>query len=115
MSSSRAIPIGKSRSPARAVTSSFDPSTSPTATFQSPPSSFGGSRPFQQSSAKGLKPFHTQDIKVLLLENVNQTGKDILSEQGYQVESLKSSIPEDQLIEKIRYAHQWQTSQCAVS
>jgi D-3-phosphoglycerate dehydrogenase / 2-oxoglutarate reductase len=51
---------------------------------------------------KQLKPFKEQDIKILLLENVNQTGKDILSQQGYQVESLKSSLPEDQLIEKIR-------------
>jgi D-3-phosphoglycerate dehydrogenase len=56
---------------------------------------------------KQLKPFKEQDIKILLLENVNQTGKDILSQQGYQVESLKSSLPEDQLIEKIRYnSHQ---------
>jgi len=52
--------------------------------------------------AKLLKPFKEEDIKILLLESVNQTGKDILSEQGYQVESLKSSLPEDQLIEKIK-------------
>jgi hypothetical protein len=52
--------------------------------------------------AKQLKPFREQDIKILLLENVNQTGQDILQAQGYQVESLKSSLPEDQLIERIR-------------
>ena len=52
--------------------------------------------------AKLLKPFEEEDIKILLLENVNQTGKDILSQQGYQVESIKSSLPEDQLIEKIK-------------
>ena len=51
---------------------------------------------------KQLKPFREQDIKILLLENVNQTGRDILKAQGYQVEALKSSLPEDQLIEKIR-------------
>ena len=39
----------------------------------------------------------------MLLENVNQTGQDILEGQGYQVEFLKSSLPEDKLIEKIRY------------
>jgi D-3-phosphoglycerate dehydrogenase / 2-oxoglutarate reductase len=50
-----------------------------------------------------LKPFDTQDIKILLLENVNQGGRDILAAQGYQVEALKSSLPEDQLIEKIRW------------
>lgn len=54
---------------------------------------------------KQLKPFREEDIKILLLENVNQTGRDILQEQGYQVESLKSSLPEDQLIEKIKDIH----------
>jgi D-3-phosphoglycerate dehydrogenase len=57
------------------------------------------------ANAKHLKPFATEDIKVLLLENVNQTGREILSKQGYQVEFLKSSLPEDQLIEKIRDVH----------
>lgn len=76
-------------------------STSPTATFQSPPSSFGGALA-HRALPKQLKPFNTQDIKILLLENVNQSGKDILKAQGYQVEALKTSLPEDQLIEKIR-------------
>jgi D-3-phosphoglycerate dehydrogenase len=73
-------------------------STSPTATFHS---SFGGGLP-QRALPKLLKPFNTQDIKILLLENVNQSGRDVLTDQGYQVEALKSSLPEDQLIEKIR-------------
>jgi len=78
-------------------------SASPTATFHSPPSSYSfGASLAQRSAAKALKPFDTQDIKILLLENVNQTGRDILTNQGYQVEALKSSLPEDQLIEKIR-------------
>lgn len=80
----------------------IDVSTSPTATFHSPSSSFSQR---QKPSAKQLKPFHTQDIKVLLLENVNQTGQSILKGQGYQVEALKSSLPEDQLIEKIKDVH----------
>tara|TARA_R110002060_G_scaffold9240_3_gene13813 strand:- start:232 stop:570 length:339 start_codon:yes stop_codon:yes gene_type:complete len=76
---------------------------SPTATFNSPPSSFGGSQLTRtQTAPKQLKPFDSQDIKILLLENVNQSGKDILSRQGYQVESIKSSLPEAELIEKIR-------------
>ncbi|KAK5176019.1 D-3-phosphoglycerate dehydrogenase 2, partial [Cryomyces antarcticus] len=83
----------------RTVSNSFDLSSSPTATFNSPPSSFGGLR---RVSTKQLKPFATQDIKVLLLENVNQTGQAILRAQGYQVEFLKASLPEDKLIEKIR-------------
>ena len=52
---------------------------------------------------KLLKPFATEDVKILLLENVNQTALDVFAEQGYQVEFLKSSLPEDQLIAKIRF------------
>lgn len=76
-------------------------STSPTAVFQSPQSSFGGVLA-RRGVPKQLKPFNTQDIKILLLENVNESGRDILTGQGYQVEALKTSLPEDQLIEKIR-------------
>lgn len=54
---------------------------------------------------KQLSAFDTKDIKVLLLENVNQTGRDALTKQGYQVEALKAAIPEDQLIAKIRDVH----------
>ncbi len=57
------------------------------------------------TTSKTLKPFATKDIKVLLLENVNKTGQDILRGQGYQVEALKTSLKEDELIEKIRYAN----------
>lgn len=78
-------------------------STSPIATFSSPLSgSWGGQLP-QRGAPKALKPFDTTDIKILLLENVNVTGQEILKGQGYQVEALKTSLPEDQLIEKIRY------------
>lgn len=88
----------------RTVTNSFGTSlsTSPTLTFNSPPASFSGA---PKTSYKQLKPFHTQDVKVLLLENVNLTGQDILKKQGYQVEALKTSLPEDQLIEKIKDVH----------
>ncbi|KAF4507586.1 hypothetical protein G6O67_004070 [Ophiocordyceps sinensis] len=79
-------------------------STSPTATMQSPPSSWGGGLA-QCVAPKQLKPFNTQDINILLLENVNQTGQDTLREQGYQVEALKTSLPEDQLIQRIRDVH----------
>ncbi|KAL7922074.1 hypothetical protein ACQKWADRAFT_293382 [Trichoderma austrokoningii] len=89
----------------RRVSISQNLSTSPTATFQSPPASFGAGLKPRKSVPKVLKPFNTQDIKILLLENVNQTGRDILTGQGYQVEALKTSLPEDQLIEKIRDVH----------
>lgn len=102
---------------ARTVSNSLSLSTSPNFSFHSPPSAFrqppsGSYRDGRASStpgqslasqlAKQLKPFDTKDIKVLLLENVNEAGVDILKGQGYQVEALKSSLPEDQLIEKIR-------------
>lgn len=76
-------------------------STSP---FQSPPPSASWVAHLAQRDApKLLKPFNTQDIKILLLENVNETGRDILTQQGYQVEFHKSSLPEAELIKKIRY------------
>ncbi|KAF2184697.1 D-3-phosphoglycerate dehydrogenase-like protein [Zopfia rhizophila CBS 207.26] len=98
---------------ARSVSNSLNLSTSPTLNFHSPPTSFkqrgsftdggSGSTPGLSSiSWKQLKPFDSKDIKVLLLENVNQTGVDILKAKGYQVEALKSSLPEDQLIERIK-------------
>lgn len=83
-------------------------STSPDATFPArSPTSFGSPHLTRtpMAATKPLKPFDTQDIKILLLENVNQSGKDILAAQGYQVEALKASLPEDQLIEKIRDVH----------
>ncbi|CDR42783.1 CYFA0S10e02212g1_1 [Cyberlindnera fabianii] len=55
--------------------------------------------------AKPLKPFNTEDIKILLLENVNQTAIDIFEGQGYQVEFHKGSLPEEELIEKIQNVH----------
>jgi hypothetical protein len=82
-------------------------SVSPTATFHSPPSGQGsfltGSLAHRTvSQAKQLKPFNAEEIKILLLENVNQSGVEILKAQGYQVEFLKTSLPEDELIAKIR-------------
>ncbi|KAF4983079.1 hypothetical protein FZEAL_1426 [Fusarium zealandicum] len=87
----------------REVSHSWDQnlSTSPIASFHSPPASWAANLP-SRSAPKALKPFNTKDIKILLLENVNVTGQEILKKQGYQVEALKTSLPEDQLIEKIR-------------
>ncbi|OAA64620.1 d-3-phosphoglycerate dehydrogenase [Niveomyces insectorum RCEF 264] len=57
------------------------------------------------ANEKPLKPFNSTDIKILLLENVNESGREILTRQGYQVEHLKASLPEDELIAKIRDVH----------
>ncbi|PGH29569.1 phosphoglycerate dehydrogenase [[Emmonsia] crescens] len=90
---------------ARRVSRSMSFSTSPSAVFYSPPSGHTAAQAANAAALKPLKPFATEDIKILLLENVNQTGRDILLKQGYQVECLKSSLPEDELIEKIRDVH----------
>ncbi|KAF2095220.1 D-3-phosphoglycerate dehydrogenase [Rhizodiscina lignyota] len=85
---------------ARSVSNSWNSlSTSPSLAFHPPQLR----RP--STVTKPLKPFETKNIKVLLLENVNKTGQDLLREQGYIVEALKTSLPEDQLIEKIRDVH----------
>ncbi|KAK0513001.1 hypothetical protein JMJ35_005018 [Cladonia borealis] len=90
---------------ARRVSSSLDLSTSPNGTFH--PASWvkGGGQLTRTSTNKQLKPFATEDIKILLLENVNKTGLDRLEAQGYQVTFLKTSLPEDELIAKIRDYH----------
>jgi len=41
-------------------------------------------------------------IKVLLLENIHQKAKSILTEEGYQVEVFPGSLNEDELSEKIK-------------
>ncbi|KAG9247867.1 hypothetical protein BJ878DRAFT_490642 [Calycina marina] len=100
MSSAKDIPIKLGRQ----VSSSLNSSTSPTATFQSPSNSFsGGERHI--TNQRELKPFNREEFRILLLENVNQSGKEILNAEGYQVESLKSSLPEEELIKKIRNVH----------
>ncbi|KAK5090015.1 D-3-phosphoglycerate dehydrogenase 2 [Lithohypha guttulata] len=107
-------PESLTRTVSRSVTKSnlsFSFGTSPEHARNSRPSFHGSdSSPFLTRTmtgapAKKLQPFRESDIKILLLENVNKTGQDILREQGYQVEAIKSSLPEDQLIEKIRDVH----------
>ncbi|KAB5575900.1 hypothetical protein GE09DRAFT_954090 [Coniochaeta sp. 2T2.1] len=102
MSGARDIAGGRTD---RAV--SYSLSVSPTATMHSPTSlqSFAANALVSRVKPKQLKPFETTDIKILLLENVNQSGRDLLTKQGYQVEVHKSSLPEDELIKKIRDVH----------
>ncbi|ORY80023.1 D-3 phosphoglycerate dehydrogenase [Protomyces lactucae-debilis] len=58
-----------------------------------------------QANARPLKPFSHADIKILLLENVNTIAIEALKAEGYQVEVHKASLPEAELIEKIRNVH----------
>ena len=62
----------------------------------------GGVNCASGKSGKTLKPFDSGEVKILLLENVNLSGREILEREGYQVEALKTSLPEAELIEKIR-------------
>ena len=92
---------------ARRVSSSLSVSTSPKS-FHTPSWTKSGpnlTRVATGGLTKQLKPFATEDIKILLLENVNVTGRDLLESQGYQVTHLKSALPEDELIEKIRWGN----------
>ena len=84
----------------RRVSSSLNFSTSPHPPSWPKSGDFARAQTFV--SPKPLKPFNTADFKILLLENVNKTGVDLLQGVNYQVTSLKSSLPEDELIEKIR-------------
>ncbi|KAG7663110.1 SER33 [[Candida] subhashii] len=79
-------------------------SSSPNAVSTSPNFSYL-SQYVPAKPTKALKPFSTGDIKILLLENVNVTAINIFQNQGYQVEYYKSSLPEDELIEKIKDVH----------
>ncbi|KAG0637245.1 hypothetical protein HOY80DRAFT_924636 [Tuber brumale] len=54
---------------------------------------------------KQLKPFDTGDIKILLLEDINRTTRELLQNEGYQVEFHTSSLRDIELIEKIRDVH----------
>ncbi|OLL25960.1 D-3-phosphoglycerate dehydrogenase 2 [Neolecta irregularis DAH-3] len=115
---SRPIPIkNSSRRPAESEISSSPPSAVEVNSWPTYPSP----SPFLDSNlaiftrrqsdssrstvAKQLKPFATRDIKILLLENINQAAHDIFRKQGYQVESFNTSLPVDQLIEKIHDVH----------
>ncbi|KAJ1910190.1 D-3-phosphoglycerate dehydrogenase 2 [Tieghemiomyces parasiticus] len=62
-------------------------------------------RSAQPLEPRHLKPFGVGDVRVLLLENVNQTAVEILRKAGYQVEFHTKALPEDVLIEKIKSVH----------
>ncbi|MCO1332803.1 phosphoglycerate dehydrogenase [Microbulbifer sp. OS29] len=57
-------------------------------------------------SSDQKKSLQKDKIRILLLEGVHQSAVDLLASRGYtNVEYLKTSLPEDQLIEKIANAH----------
>jgi D-3-phosphoglycerate dehydrogenase len=42
---------------------------------------------FSVSKAKVLRPFNTSEVKILLLENINETAIKSFTKQGYQVKN----------------------------
>ncbi|RPA98639.1 hypothetical protein L873DRAFT_1019857 [Choiromyces venosus 120613-1] len=78
---------------------------SPNAFFNAGTSPSYGASYFPIAPKKQLKPFNTGDIKILLLENINPTARELLRKEGYQVEFHTSSLRESELVEKIRDVH----------
>lgn len=93
---SRSPPVSVSTSPSTAFHSLRSGSSSP---FAARNNYF----PHQSISEKQLKPFATEDIKILLLENISDSAREVLESQGYQVEFHKGALPEEELIEKIKF------------
>lgn len=46
---------------------------------------------FNALKAKVLRPFNTSEVKILLLENVNETAVKAFIKEGYQVKMMQSS------------------------
>lgn len=57
---------------------------------------------FVQSKPKVLRPFNTNEVKILLLENINETAVNAFKKQGYQVETVPKALAGDELLDKIR-------------
>src|SRR5437764_7571246 len=49
--------------------------------------------------------FPKDQIKVLLLENVHASAREVFGREGYQVEALERSLPPDELERKIADVH----------
>ncbi|CCG84388.1 protein of unknown function [Taphrina deformans PYCC 5710] len=84
------------------VTSSFRSASFSTSPLQERVDSLQRRRTSMRENVRPLKPFSHGDIKILLLENINTFAINTLKAEGYQVEVLKSSLPEAELIEKIK-------------
>jgi D-3-phosphoglycerate dehydrogenase / 2-oxoglutarate reductase len=49
--------------------------------------------------------FPKSEIKILLLENIHPVAKEAFAAEGFQVELLKSALPEAELAERVRDVH----------
>jgi D-3-phosphoglycerate dehydrogenase len=51
------------------------------------------------------RPLTASSLKVLLLENIHPSGRDLLQAEGYQVEALTGALKESELIDRVRGVH----------
>jgi len=58
---------------------------------------------FRTSSV--YRPVSQEKLKVLLLENVHDSAIELLSEHGFEVERVKSALPESELIQRVADVH----------
>ena len=49
--------------------------------------------------------FPKSEIKVLLLENIHESAREMFAGEGFQVEMLKTALPPDELRKKIASVH----------
>jgi D-3-phosphoglycerate dehydrogenase len=55
----------------------------------------------QQGKALNPFPLHSSIMKILLLENISQGAKKMLSDVGFEVEEVKGALGEDEVIAKL--------------
>jgi len=58
---------------------------------------------FRNSSV--YRPISQEKLKVLLLENIHESANELLTEHGFEVERVKSSLPESELIKRVADVH----------
>ncbi|WFD29748.1 hypothetical protein MSPP1_000759 [Malassezia sp. CBS 17886] len=75
----------------------------------SPPAHIKRSRalsiPSSTRAPRVLQPFGTEEIRILLLENVSQGAANLLRQQGYQVDFQTGAWSEEELVAKIGEYH----------
>src|SRR5262249_8220084 len=52
-----------------------------------------------------LTSYPKGEIKVLLLENVHESARELFAQEGFKVEALKTALREDELAERIKDVH----------
>lgn len=77
---------------------------------QSPPQAAHGrtrsmSIPGSSNAPRILQPFNTDNVRILLLENVSQGAVKMLREQGFEVDFFTGAWSEDELVSKIGDYH----------